>query len=271
MGCCETRYIAYIKDKKEKPSSGLPIHTDESEVSSKNSQKKDNRFHEFTTSQAIRPSVDLMPSDLRDKRASHIETYCNNLSSSSSWSVQVDNRDYKIEVKEGSIFDEDIPVTLSYIDFGINVATDEILVTLFDPEVRKFWDPKIKNMRILNKRTASLFTLYYVYEFPMKNRDFLVKVSIQQTESETVVVYYTINSDEIKETPDLVRGKTLFGYVRIIQRPETTVMMLMKQEDYHLGKYSGLMGHMSSQFTMWINFFRNAVLQYHNQRLTLGN
>lgn len=267
MGCCETRDLAYHNQKKEKSLTESLSNPEELSESSKTSRKKLDRFHEFTTSQSLRTSIESLPVDLRDKRATHIETYCNNLSSSSSWNVQVDNRDYKIEVKEGSIFDENIPVTLSYIDFGINVSTDEILVTLFDPDVRKAWDPKIKTMRLTSKQTASQFTLYYVYEFPMKNRDFLLKVTIQQAQDETVIVFYTINSDEIKETPELVRGKVLFGFIRIIQRPETTVMMLMKQEDYHLGIYSGLIGHMSSQFTMWINFFRNAVLQHHNQRI----
>jgi|LakMenEpi03Aug12_release.lakeMendotaPanAssembly.Ray.scaffolds.fasta_scaffold605453_1 hypothetical protein len=207
-------------------------------------------------------------SEHEDRKAYHIENYCLELLRNKEWSMQLDTQDYKILLKEGSIFHESLPVAMSYIDFGMQIQAREILEILYNPQERMAWDNKIKFMKILKKPSESKSIVYYIYEFPMKNREFIIKVITSSSTDITNIISYSCECEEIPHSSTCAPARTLFGFCTIIEKSDTTLILMAKQEDLNIGIYPGLLGNMSTQFTIWTQNFRNAVLSYHMRELS---
>lgn len=265
MGCCEARsYTDHIPKKTEKKISDLDTTVD-STYSAKNP-----RFDEI-----LQPATKLdtlsysLISEHEDRRAHHIENYCLELLRNKEWSMQLNTQDYKILLKEGSIFHESLPVAMCYIDFGMQIRAREILEILYNPQERMSWDNKIKFMKVVKKPNENKSIVYYIYEFPMKNREFINKVITSSSEDITNIISYSCesDSDEIPHSSTCTPARTLFGFCTIIEKSDTTLILMAKQEDLCIGIYPGLLANMSTQFTIWTQSFRNAVLSYHIREL----
>lgn len=263
MGCCETRgsFLEFIPHKSEDKISELDQTTDSPTTT------KHAKFDEFLyPADKTEGLTNAIISEQEDRKAHHIENYCLSLLRHKEWNLQLDTQDYIIQVKEGSIFHENLPVAVCYLDFGIHISAREIIDILYQPEIRMSWDTKIKSMKICQKPTENKSTVYYVYEFPMKNREFITKVITASQSNLTRIVYYSCDSEELPHSLSFVPANVLFGFCTIIEKSDNTMMLIAKQEDLSIGIYPGLLGNMSTQFTIWIQGFRNAVLSYHSER-----
>lgn len=257
MGCCEARsYTDHIPKKTDKKISDL-----DTTVGSIHSAKNP-RFDDILQPKSDTLSYSLI-SEHEDRRAYHIENYCIELLRNKDWSIQLNTEDYKILLKEGSIFHESLPVAICYIDFGMKISAHEIIEILYNPDERMAWDNKIKFMKVFKKPNENKFIIYYIYEFPMKNREFINKVITSSSTDITNIINYSCDSDEIPHSSTYTPARTLFGFCTIIEKPDTTLILMAKQEDLCIGIYPGLLGNMSTQYTIWTQSFRNAVLSYH--------
>lgn len=257
MGCCESSgYKHYKLNIKRYPSEPYIYAINVMNACPLNEKFKSSlRFNNDSISEEDLNSA--LPANINQ-----IETISYRLLYLPDWVVKENCTSLRVECRKGSFYNNDLPVMLAYIDFGLNIPAEKILYILFNPQARLNWDSKVKNMKIVNKIQDSHFIIKYETEHNSKNWENVLEVAEETELQETIVSYHSIQLDRDSDSEEVLRGKVIFGFIKIIVRDDSTLMMLMTQEECcsqpQLSSYQ-----VSKQFCEWLECFRSEVLRYH--------
>ena len=178
------------------------------------------------------------------------------------WEVKENCASLRIECRKGSPFNSKLPVMLAYVDFGLNIPVEKILNMLFYPEMRQSWDTSIKNMNVVNKIHDSHFILKYEIQYLGRAVEFEVEVSVESEMEETLVTYHSVTHKGPADPDESLRGDIVFGCIRILEREDSTLMMIMIQDNLEsFNRRTN--GMLYKLFYEWVELFRGKMLKYH--------
>lgn len=227
MGCCEAR-----TQYENEPLERMPIFQEEE------------KFDFCMNYEAI----------LSDIRAKEIETYASQLLNSPAWTTQIENQDFSIKTKIGSMFNEVSPVCLTILDLYLSIPSHIILNLLFYPETRMEWDPTLEFMEILDRKSN---TLRIVKKYPFKPQEQIIKLSCVKDSEMTIVLYYSQDFAVFDE--NVQRSQCYFGMIKVIRSKNSTAVMLIQQEDYEKGTIADQAGFLASELTQWMQVLKKNI------------
>jgi hypothetical protein len=178
------------------------------------------------------------------------------------WEVKENCASLRIECRKGSVYNSKLSVMLGYIDFGLNIPVEKILNMLFYPEMRQSWDTSIQNMNVVNRFHDSHFILKYEMQYLNRAVDFEVEVSVESEMEETLVTYHSVAHKDLADPYESLRGDIVFGCIRILEREDSTLIMIMTQDN--LESFNRRNNGVSCRlFYEWVELFRGEMLKYH--------
>lgn len=121
------------------------------------------------------------------------------------------------------MYNETCPVVHIHFNYFQNLSIDKSAEILLDPIKRSKWDKNSTNTQILEKLSETEFIQSYVYKFPVRNREFVDKVTIQRSSDELRIVSYSVNYAVIyiqnyQYDAKNIPGRNLFTYIHLKQR-----------------------------------------------------
>ena len=231
MGCCETRYVPDIK----------PIN-DVSDLK----EEEENDYEFFVK----------YKTNFEDSKAKEIENYINKLLTSDDWTTHLENKDYTVKTKLGSIFDENTPVCLMILNMNISISLGKIFNLLFWPDIRKSWDTKIEFMEVLNSMENSL---RIIKQYPFKPLEFVIKLNCVKRKGTATALFYSEEFPFINENAH--RSQCYFGMVKIIRNRKSTVIVIVQQEEYERGNLNERCTLIASESVQWLQVLRKHLYQ----------
>ena len=202
--------------------------------------------------------------DIRDTRAHDIEVYGNSLIYNSKWSEHIEDSSFSVKYKLGSVFNSNLPVTLACIDLDEAVPVEFILDMLFNPTKRVKWDETLENISVVSKISSSINVIRIVKKFPFISREFLIKVCVNAGDKECSVAMHSIKFSQQSEEKLHERAELLFGFIKIIGRPNNTAILILQQVDNKLELKPGTAGLAATEVSQWIRLFKTQLIKYYH-------
>ena len=202
--------------------------------------------------------------EIKDARAHDIETYSNNLIYNSNWSTYIETTGYSVKIKQGSVFNSNMPVTLAFIDFDELITSDFIIEMLFDIETRKKWDDTVLEFEKISKQSSTISIYRVVKKFPFMPREFIFKACISHATKECSVALYSIKSHLVQENNLFERSEIMFCFIKVLERNSHTAILILQQIDNKLKLKPELLNLAAAEVNQWILLFKAQLIHsYH--------
>lgn len=134
------------------------------------------------------------------------------------------------------MYDETCPVVHIHLNVFQSLSLDKIQDIILDPSKRAKWDRNRCNIRILESISATEFIYKYTYKFPVRNREFVEKVSVLKSPEDLKIVSYSVNYpnhdiNQLEAESKSISGRNLFTYFHVSQRKQHIEIEIVFQVD----------------------------------------
>jgi hypothetical protein len=134
------------------------------------------------------------------------------------------------------MYDETCPVVHIHLNVFQRLSLDKIQDIILNPSKRAKWDRNRINIRILETISATEFICKYTYKFPVRNREFVEKVSVSKSPEDLRIVSYSVNypfQDINKPEPESssIPARNLFTYFHASQCKRHIEIDIVFQQD----------------------------------------
>lgn len=190
-------------------------------------------------------------SSFSDIKAKEIEIYVGSLLNSSNWITHIETQDHTLKTKIGSMFNESSPVSMIVLDLNYSVALHKVLNLIFSPESRLEWDFTLEFMELLKKPEN---TVRIIKKYPFKPLELVLKVNCIKEKNMAIALYYSEEYEFVDS--NVQRSQCYFGMVKIMKTKNSTVVILIQQEDFDKGTGSERANLMASELFQWMLVFK---------------
>jgi hypothetical protein len=131
------------------------------------------------------------------------------------WTLKIDKPNAKISLKQGSIFNADLPIVRAEFDMELDLKPQDLYFILFDVSTRMSWDSSSVLEYVEFEKLSHDCVLYYMQNkapWPFSNRDFVERRFTRQRKNGDLEVFYSaISHSAYAERSRVERGATLIG------------------------------------------------------------
>ena len=148
------------------------------------------------------------------------------------------------------------------MDFGCRVSARDIMSVLLEKSSRVKWDNDIEKFDTEYTGKSDEMILHMINRFPIRNRETVAKAAFSKTQDETVIVMYSIESENFLPQPKTQKVELYFSVMKILEQADSTLLMFMLQSDDKLPAGSNTSKLKLAQLSQWFTKFSRAVLEF---------